>query len=151
MFKTRIKERGRGMSVYKKSIIESRHYSLPMDFPILVLDGEKWRISDVKSERLHFHNCLEIGIFHSDSGKIEFKDEALTFKAGDITCIPRYIPHTTYSTPNTESLWSYIFVDPEDLYLNLYDTSKHNIESPILMFENFQYLFSKKNILKYIF
>jgi AraC-like DNA-binding protein len=100
----------------KQPIIEYRHYSLPIHFPILLLSGERWKISDIKSEHLHFHNHLEIGICHSDSGIMEIKGESVPFKAGDVTFIPRYLPHTTYSSPNEASLWSYLFFSPEDLF-----------------------------------
>lgn len=38
------------------------------------------------------------------------------FKEGDVTCIPRNIPHTTYSSPGTESRWSYLFLSTQDLF-----------------------------------
>lgn len=100
----------------KKNIIEYRHYSLPIQFPVLLLSGERWRISDVKSDRLHFHNHLEIGVCHSDSGTMDIGESAIPFKAGDVTFIPRYLPHTTYSSPGTASKWSYIFFSPEQLF-----------------------------------
>lgn len=93
----------------KKPVIEYRHYSLPIDFPVLLLSGDRWRISDIKSEHLHFHNHMEIGICYSDGGIMEIKGESVPFRAGDITFIPRYLPHTTYSSPNNASLWAYIF------------------------------------------
>jgi AraC family transcriptional activator of mtrCDE len=104
----------------KKSIIEYRHYSLPIQFPVLLLSGERWRISDIKSEHLHFHNHLEIGVCHSDSGVMDIGESAVPFKAGDITCIPRYLPHTTYSLPGTASRWSYIFFSPEELFKGIF-------------------------------
>lgn len=116
----------------KKPIIEYRHYSLPINFPILLLSGERWKISDIKSEHLHFHNHLEIGICHSDSGIMEIKDESIPFKAGDVTFIPRYLPHTTYSTPNEASLWSYIFFSPEDLFQHSFKGSAYNNLEPNL-------------------
>lgn len=100
----------------KKPVIEYRHYSLPINFPVLLLSGERWRISDIKSEHLHFHNHLEIGICYSDGGIMEIKGEAVPFKAGDVTILPRYLPHTTYSSPGTASLWSYLFFSPEELF-----------------------------------
>lgn len=103
-----------------KNIAEYRSYYLPSDFPVLLLSGDHWKISDIPSNRLHFHNCLEIGVCHSESGYMEFNGkERLFFKEGDITCIPRNIPHTTYSTPNTQSHWSYIFLNPQELFKNL--------------------------------
>jgi AraC-like DNA-binding protein len=98
-----------------RQVIEYRLYELPLAFPILLLDGDIWHISDVRSDRLHFHNCLEIGICHSDGGTIILRDEPVSFRAGDITVIPRHMPHTTFSGKGTQSLWSYIFVNLADL------------------------------------
>ena len=53
------------MSKPKNIVTEYRNYYLPVDFPLLLLTGEHWKISDIPSSRLHFHNCLEIGICHS--------------------------------------------------------------------------------------
>lgn len=104
------------MSKPKKVITEYRHYELLPDFPLLVLTGDRWRISDVKSDRLHFHNCLEIGVCHSHEGRLDFGDHSVTYKAGDFTLIARNYPHTTYSTNGGKSLWSYIFVDLEEFF-----------------------------------
>jgi len=116
------------MAKTKKPVIEYRHYSLPIHFPVLLLSGDRWKISDIKSEHLHFHNHLEIGICYSDSGIMEIKGESVPFQAGDITFIPRYLPHTTYSTSGTASLWAYIFFSPEDLF-------QHSLKSTYSDFE----------------
>ena len=99
------------MSKNKKIITEYRHYDLPSEFPILVLSGDRWHISDVKSDRLHFHNYMEFGICHSESGRMDFGSESVSYKSGDVTCITRNFPHTTYSDAGVQSLWSWIFVD----------------------------------------
>ena len=99
------------MARAKRNVVEYRIYELPMELPLLCLSDEIWRISDVLSERLHFHNCMEIGFCHSDSGFLGFDDETIAFEAGDIFLIPRHVPHTTCSAPGCKSLWSYIFVD----------------------------------------
>ena len=104
------------MAKSKKVITEYRNYYLPPQFPVILLSGEHWKISDLESTRLHFHNCLEIGIVHSGSGTLKFYDTSLPFKAGDITVIPRNVSHTTYSAPGTESHWSYLFLDPKELF-----------------------------------
>ena len=116
------------MPRHKKTIVEYRNYILPIHFPVLLLTGNRWRISDKKSGRLHFHNCLEIGICHSDSGIMEFEDMPMKFHIGDITFIPKDLPHTTYSDPDTASLWSYIFLDPEELFRDIIDFSTQNLE-----------------------
>jgi AraC-like DNA-binding protein len=131
------------MAKKKKTIIEYRHYSLPINFPVLLLSGDRWRISDIKSEHLHFHNCLEIGICHSDSGIMEFEGHSVPFNAGDVTCVPRYLPHTTYSSPGTASLWSYIFFSPEELFKNLFRSSDNNFERPMSAMRISDYILSK--------
>ncbi|MCR4762499.1 MAG: AraC family transcriptional regulator [Lachnospiraceae bacterium] len=98
-----------------KKIIEYRSYELPMEFPVLLLTGDQWHISDVPSGRLHFHNCMEIGICHSDDGYMEFDEGKHPFRAGDMTVFSRNIPHTTCSSPGKASLWSYLFLAPEEL------------------------------------
>lgn len=103
-----------------KEIIEYRNYYLPSHFPLVFLSGAKWKISDIPSERLHFHNCLEIGICHSGSGTLRFcNGQEIHFFAGDITCIPRNTPHTTFSDPGANSRWSYLFFDPRQLFIDL--------------------------------
>lgn len=101
------------MSKPAKTIVEYRNYELDLHFPVLMLSGSRWHISDRKSGRLHFHNCFEIGLCHSDSGTMEFEDTPMHFKAGDMTFVSRNVPHTTYSDPGMNSLWSYLFVDPD--------------------------------------
>lgn len=97
----------------RKSEIEYRNYDLPANFPVLVLSGDVWRISNVRSNRLHFHNCLEIGICESDMGKMEFMEQICPFKEGDVTVVGTDIPHTTYSDKGMKSKWSYIMLDIE--------------------------------------
>lgn len=103
------------MSRQPKAIIEFRDYHLPAGFPVLLLTGEHWRISDIPSDRLHIHNCLEIGLCETDRGMIKFEDTACPFEAGDVTAISCDIPHTTWSEAGTASKWSYLFVDIGEL------------------------------------
>lgn len=103
------------MTSRKTNVVEYRVYDLPLDFASILLYGEEWRISDVLSNRLHFHNCFEIGLCHTDSGILVFEDQTLPFRAGDVTCIPRHIPHTTCSDKATRSRWSYVFLDLEQM------------------------------------
>ncbi len=94
-----------------REILECRDYDMPAEFPIIALTGDVWRISDIRFPSLHFHNHMEIGICHSDSGFIEFRDTRYPFRAGDVTLISPGIPHTTYSSPGTASRWSYLMLN----------------------------------------
>lgn len=104
------------MSRPKHTTIEYRNYALPAYFPIILLSGDDWRISDIPSGTLHFHNCLEIGLCESDSGTMEFADSSAPFRAGDVTIVASDVCHTTYSAPGTASKWSYLFVNVEELF-----------------------------------
>lgn len=101
------------MARSKRTVIEYRNYELPLEFPIIVLTGDAWHISHVPSKRLHFHNCLEVGFCHSESGTLVFENTPVPFHAGDVTCIARNVPHTTYSADARQSLWSYLFFQPD--------------------------------------
>ncbi len=131
------------MAKQKNAITEYRNYYLSPHFPALLLSGDYWKISDIPSGRLHFHNCLEIGICHTDGGTMEFYGEPFTFKAGDVTCIPRNVPHTTYSNPGTESHWSYIFLDPEELFHNFLPASWKNHDLSIFAFRGYKPILGK--------
>lgn len=110
----------------KRTIIEYRNYNLSAIFPVLLLTGENWRISDVPSGRLHIHNCLEIGLCESDSGFMEFEDKRHPFQEGDVTVISCDVPHTTYSTPGCASSWSYLFVDIQQIFQSFFPHSEPN-------------------------
>lgn len=99
------------MARTKKNVLEYRIYDLPAERSFICLHDESWRISDVLSNRLHFHNCLEMGFCFSDSGFLGFEEESVPFEAGDIFLIPRYIPHTTCSSKGCRSYWNYLFLD----------------------------------------
>ncbi len=133
------------MSKPKKTMIEYRNYELPMTFPVIVLTGDQWHISDVRSGKLHFHNCLEIGICHSDSGFLEFGEEVVPFKAGDITFISRNIPHTTYSSKGESSLWSYIYISPDDLLKGAFGSLSPYSEIYYEMNQNIQMVLDREN------
>ncbi len=133
------------MAKQKASPTEYRNYFLPMNFPVLLLAGDHWRISDVPSGRLHFHNCLEIGICHSDGGTMEFFGNPVHFQAGDVTVVPRNVPHTTYSDPGKESLWSYIYLSPRDLFRGLLPSSWQNYDLSVYSFKGYKYILNRED------
>lgn len=131
------------MARTKNVITEYRNYFLPLHFPVLLLSGDYWKISDVPSGRLHFHNCLEIGVCHSDSGCLEIFGEPIPFKEGDVTVIPKNVTHTTYSAPGTESHWSYLFLDPQELFRNMLPTTWKNYNLSLYVSQNLQVIFDR--------
>ena len=104
------------MSRSRVVLSEYRTYDLPPDFPVLVLEGDDWLISPVRSSNLHFHNCVEIGFCRSGRGKMTLNREEREFHAGDVTLLGSRVHHTTWSDPDSPSLWSYVFLDPIALF-----------------------------------
>lgn len=99
----------------KQSIIEYRSYDFPGSLPVQIHNRMVWRISSVKSDRLHIHNCFEIGLCLSGSGKMNFGEQEVSFRSGDVLFVARNVPHTTWSDPDAGSVWEYIHLDPERL------------------------------------
>ena len=126
-----------------QQITEYRSYSLPIEFPVIVLSGDRWHISDRSNYPLHFHNCLEIGVCLQGSGILKFDKKKEEFRAGDITCIPKNVPHTTYSTLGTQSLWTYIFIDTDELFRGITYDSSMLLELSINNSNSFKYIMSE--------
>ncbi len=101
------------MARTRQSIIEYRSYDFPGDLPIQIHNRMNWNISSVKSSRLHIHNCFEIGLCLSGSGRMNFGEEEVPFRGGDVLFVARNVPHTTWSDPYVGSVWEYIHLDPE--------------------------------------
>ena len=132
------------MAKTKTLVTEYRNYYLPLHFPALLLSGDHWKISDVPSERQHFHNCLEIGVCHSGSGFLEISGTPYPFQEGDITAIPQNIPHTTYSSPGTESHWSYIYMNPRELFKGMLPSSWQTPDLSGYSAKDYKLLFHKE-------
>lgn len=134
------KEGDSHMKKRKKELVEYRSYDLPYDFPVLLLEGERWKISDKKSGVYHFHNGLEIGMCSTDDGFMEFEGDIQSFKAGDITCVPKNVSHTTYSSPGKQSLWTYIFLDTERLFHNMLRDGDNSVNFSMTDIPDFRYI-----------
>lgn len=126
-----------------QQITEYRSYEIPIEFPVILLSGDRWHISDINNYPLHFHNCLEIGLCLQGSGIMKFENKECKFQEGDITCIPKNIPHTTYSTKGTKSLWTYIFMDIDELFRGITHNSSMLSELSVVDSYGFQNIMSE--------
>lgn len=75
---------------------------------------------------------------------MEIKGESVPFKAGDVTFIPRYLPHTTYSSPNEASLWSYIFFSPEELFQHSFKSAYSDFEPNLRAIQGMNCILNKE-------
>lgn len=132
------------MAKNKPVVTEYRNYYLPPSFPVFMLTGDHWRISDVISPRLHFHNCLEIGICHAEDGFMTFYGHKEPFRRDDVTVVPRNVPHTTYSAEGKASLWSYLMIDPKSLFQDLLPATWRNYDLLSYDFHHFKYILNRE-------
>ena len=93
----------------KQSIIEYRSYDFPGSLPVQIHNRMNWSISSVKSSRLHIHNCFEIGLCLSGSGKMNFGEEDLL--VGKTRQLPRCLLLASHSSRDQ----SFAFIVKNDL------------------------------------
>lgn len=89
-----------------------RYYDLPAGFPVIALLGERWRSTSDPITRLHFHNCVEIGLLREGACKLVFEGEELTVQSPAVTVVPPNIPHYTQAYPGESCRWNWLYVDP---------------------------------------
>lgn len=112
------------MAKQKSTITEFQKYELPLRLPVLLRN----KISLSSDDRMHFHNCLEIGICHSGSGHLVFLEKSFPFQAGDITVIPKNIPHIFRHASEQDNEWSFLYLEPQELYRELLPAAWKNFE-----------------------
>ena len=105
----------------KKEKVELRYYDIPQKEGVLALLGENWvRSYGDGIDYLHFHNLLEIGVCRSGTGELVLDSRIVPYGPDMISVIPKNYPHTTNSTPGTESAWEYLFLEPGMLMKEYY-------------------------------
>jgi AraC-like DNA-binding protein len=111
---------GEKMAKKKKGSFEFRYYEVPADFPILALLGEGWVRAYEFGNNLHFHSQLEIGYCYWGSGELLIEDRFYPFSGGNISFIPKNVPHATNCDNGLLSKWEYLFIDIEEFMKMLY-------------------------------
>jgi AraC-like DNA-binding protein len=105
----------------KKEKVELRYYDIPQKEGVLALLGENWvRSYGDGIDYPHFHNLLEIGVCRSGTGELVLDSRIVPYGPDMISVIPKNYPHTTNSTPGTESAWEYLFLEPGMLMKEYY-------------------------------
>lgn len=131
--------KGRMMKYNDRQKLDFRYYDMPFRFPFLILSGEEWRREYGRDyPNLHFHNALEIGICYEGKGQILFSGEQRMYKSGTITVVPAGVPHNTYNDRGDYSLWSWIYIDVENLVRN-HDGGRLNFPEKLIRHVNSWY------------
>lgn len=124
----------------KQISTDYRPYKLPIDYPVLLLTDDRWHLADSKSGRLHFHNCLEIGICTNGNGIMKLESKSCEYHTGDISCVPKNIPHMTYSDNDTQSQWNYIYLETDELFRGMVQSGTMLTELSVFNISSFQFI-----------
>ncbi len=96
-----------------------RHFDLPAGFPVIGLLGPTWLGEHQEEFRLHFHNCLEIGLMYRGEAVFYLNDEEIRLQAPCITVAPPRAPHIMNAAEGVVCGWKWLYVDPVRLLPHL--------------------------------
>ena len=94
---------------------ERRDYALDGESPLAGLMDNPWYPPYVE-DCSHYHNCMEIGICISGSGRIELGRQVWDYADGAIAVAGRGLRHSQQNTDAHMTHWRYVLVD-EDVIL----------------------------------
>ena len=77
--------------------------------------GEVEQLEHSPISALHYHHCIELGIYVVGSGETHIENRIYHFRAGDMQCIPPDTPHITSAHEGERCEWIWIFADPKKL------------------------------------
>ncbi|MBC8011869.1 MAG: helix-turn-helix domain-containing protein, partial [Burkholderiales bacterium] len=113
--------------------------ALEREFPIEVWPD--YHKDDAPIRTLHVHDCLEIGYCHEGSGLWVIGEKLFNHQAGDVTFINHTEVHFAQSAAGTESVWTWILLDP----VRLVPTAAMELMDPTpLAGVDFRNLFSER-------
>ena len=68
---------------------------------------------------------MEIGFCHKGSGINVISNQMIPFNAGDVCIIPKGVCHWQLANKGVDSIWSYVFFNPESVVSRLGDFQDH--------------------------
>lgn len=129
--------------------LEFREYVFDPTFPLITLLEGDFPFQPPSSipTKMHFHNCIEIGICHKGKQNLYIEDRHMIFEEGDICIIPPYTMHITSSDSKSpeEISCEYLYFIPEFF---LKDLSPDKLPDELLWYRqiNEQTIFHQKDI-----
>ncbi len=102
--------------------LEYREYKLPENFPLLVMTPQistapAW----VEEPKLHFHNCMEIGLMRDGNHSLSFENHTYPLQPGDFFVLSPYSMHYVNHTDGTKfHCCDYLYFNPEILLQAFY-------------------------------
>ena len=96
-----------------------RHFDLPASFPVIGLLGPTWLGEHMRTFRMHFHNCLEIGYMYQGEAIYYLNDQEIPVEAPCVTIAPPHAPHMMNAKEGVICGWKWLYVDPVQLLHHL--------------------------------
>lgn len=130
---------------------EFQYLKIPYGEDVLVLLGSEWireygaDQNGHASDKIHFHNLMEIGICRQGAGEMIIDDKRYLYKKDDVAVIPRNFSHTIISNSGEKSFWEYIYVQPAEFLENIYKIERKR-ESFLEKIENRAFIKSRKEV-----
>lgn len=103
------------MNKYDLTYSEFQSYDLPEHFPLMILSGDQSVIYQEKESRLHFHNCMEIGVCLSGGGNLNICEEHFPYAGGNFTILSQNTPHAFLVHPQQPGFFCYLLLHPKKL------------------------------------
>ena len=108
--------------------LECRNYPLcEDDLLITMLDSPYY--PPYMPDSLHYHNCLEIGICLTGSGRVSLGRRSLPFSAGSVIVAPRGVYHNQQNEGAQLTHWRYLAINDEHLSLKMPDRYRRAISA----------------------
>ena len=92
-----------------------RHFDLPANFPVIGLLGDSWKSYPEPLSRMHFHNCMELGLLCSGKGTFYVGENAVPFEAPCLVVAPPNVPHAHTVCSGEVCSWKWIYVEPQTM------------------------------------
>ncbi len=94
----------------KCSNVEQLPYRFQKEFPFVDW-GADYYVPPIEMEKLHTHNCMEIGCCFSGSGVFLVENQIMPFREGDCSIIFPGQSHIAGSSKADPSKWHFVMVD----------------------------------------
>ena len=88
-----------------------RRYDLSVEFPLVALTGDGWVSKNAPLTRMHFHNCLEIGLLLNGECRVYTETRTYDVKAPAVVFMPPNALHFTTALGAETCGWNWIYTD----------------------------------------
>lgn len=93
---------------------ECRNYPLDSSAPLITMLDTPY-YPPYGMDRLHYHNCMEIGVCLTGGGEVTLAGSVYRFSAGSVLVVPRGVYHNQQNVTGALQHWRYLVISDEYL------------------------------------